>query len=289
MSSGYVALILCIVCSIGVVQTLRLGQGFRCRSEWALAINYAVCAATSAGWWALKPGFSCGRSELAYGLPVGVAVVAGLYVITSGVRIIGAGITQTFERLAAVLLPTLAAMMFWDGRPDIIKLAGLSMALASFILIGQGETNKRQGGTRWINLAMLVAGLIIFSGVTGIGLKAYTENAGVESNPVFLFIILVTAMVISLFPAVLKGRRPTGVDGSIGLLLGILNMASLATYYAAIARLDGVIVFPSLAAGIIVGGTLVSALFWKERYNRWAVAGISAAVMALMLINWPTR
>ena len=285
MNSGYTALALTVVFTVGFVQTIRLGQHLHRRMTWVGTANYLWSAVVFAGWWAVSKGARCGIEELAFGTFIGAALVAGYFTLNACVRMIGAGITQTAERVSSVLIPTLAAMIFWDGKPDDVKIVGLVVALASFVAIGWGHSAKRNPAAPTGKIAALLVVLTLITGLIGVAFKAYAERAGEAPQPVFFFAMFSAATAVSLVP-VLRGRQnPQAGDLLVGLLLGSANLITTVALYWAIARLPGVIVFPSNAAGVIILGTVVSALVWKERYSRWAMTGIVLAVMALALVN----
>ena len=178
-------------------------------------------------------------------------------------------------------------MIFWDGQPGMIKLFGLGLALVTFLLIGRGHISSHSAEGSLRKLLLLIGGLLLFSGGIGICLKAYSESATDQTNPAFFALMFGVALVTSSIPILRKKLRLEMRDTQIGALMGVMNLVALIAYYTAIARLDGIIVFPSMAAGVIVLGTLVSWKLWHERYNRWTLAGIISACIALVLVNWP--
>jgi len=295
MLSGYTALIICILFTVGMVQAIRLAQHLKCNIAWVFAINYLVCALGSCVWWAMRTESPLGSNEYVFGVLVGVALVVGLFVINFGVRNIGVGVTQTLDRVSAVLLPTLVSMIFWDGNPGTLKLVGLGMVLGTFVLIGTGQSRTQSAApsedenpsTSLHKVLMVILGLVVFSGGIGVLLKAYSEKSTLSPNPVFITFMFIIATIVGFMPVIYQKIRLERREVKVGILVGVLNLIALIAYYTAIAKLDGIIVFPSMAAGVIVLGTAVSWKVWQERYNKWTLAGIVSACVALVLVNWP--
>lgn len=75
-----------------------------------------------------------------------------------------------------------------------------------------------------------------------------------------------------------------------GIILGSLNFANIVTYITAhqMMKDNPTLVFAGMNIGVIVLGTLVGAMAFKEKISSINAAGISVAVCAIAcLFYWP--
>jgi len=285
MNPSVVALSVAVFCMTGFVQTLRLAQHLRLSMTWVGVINYLWGAVVLWFSWMAATNVHCGRVEVLLGALTGVALVAGYYTLTWSVPLVGAGVTQVIERISSVLIPTVAAMVFWDGAPTIVKLVGLAAALVAFGLIGRGYAGAKSGHAGLAQLVLVILLMTVITGYIGIALKLYAERRGNSFEPVFFFSMYAAAALSSLVPCLKKPETLSGREILVGLLLGSANVGATISFYWALTGLEGIVVYPTAAVGTIVLAAVLSAIFWKERYNRWTLAGILVAVPALVLVN----
>jgi len=285
MNPSVPALCVAVFCMAGFVQTVRLGQHLRLNMTWVGVVNYLFGAVVCWFSWMAATDAHSGRFEILLGALTGVALVAGYYTLAWSVPLVGAGVTQVIERISSVLVPTVAAMVIWDGAPTILKLVGLIIALFAFGLIGRGYTGAKSRHAGLGKLALVILLMTAVTGYIGIALKLYAERRGDSFEPVFFLSMYAAATLSSLIPCLRKLRASGGRDILVGLLLGATNVGATLSFYWALTGLEGIVVYPTSAVGTIVLAALLSAVFWKERYNRWTLAGILLAVAALVLVN----
>ena len=287
MNTPVATLIIAIICMVGFVQTIRLGHHLRLRMSWVGTVNYAWATVIAGVLWLADSSGRCGWTEVLLGGLMGGALVASYYMLTASVSLVGAGVTQVIDRVSGVLLPTLAAMIFWDGAPTIIKLIGLAVALVSFVLIAQGHVKKKSQSAPRGKVILIITFMTGITGLLGILLKVYAVAAGESFQPMFFCCMYGSAAITNLFSTAREPEITGRGELFVGVLLGTANITATIAFYLALTNLDGIIVYPTTSAGSIVLATAASWFLWKERYNRWTLAGIIVAVVALVLVNWP--
>jgi len=292
VETGLGALLVCVFFTTAFAQLLRLGQRLGCNMKWVGGLNYwwgaIVCAALAAGLTVERRGWA----EVVLGALIGFGLIGGYFAMNAGVRLVGVGITQTAERLSSVFIPTLAAVVLWRERPSAANVSGLALASISLVLIGVGRGARGPAPGRDVGVMLwvgLISAMVLVAGWNGIGFKIYAEMGGERLRPGFFLSMFVAAALGNLLYAGSTGSSPGRRDWLVGIMLGTVNVTSVTTFYVALAHLDAVVVFPSLAAGVVVIGAAASALLWGERYNPWALAGIVLAIAALLLIHTPPR
>lgn len=278
------SLLLCIVSSVAFLHIIRLGQHCRRAMVWVGAWNYTTAGTACGLWWLLQPPATWSWGEAIIGSAIGAALVGGYYLIDTCIKWVGVGIALTIERISSVLLPVTASIIFWHEIPTALQAFGLLLALLCLPLLTRNSTGSSvpRGGKAAI---ALVAALLVVTGAIGILYKIRNELNVAPIPQVFFSFVFGTATVISVLVAVNKARRWDGREISIGVLLGSANLAASYFYAASIAILPGTIVFPSIAVGVILAGSMAAVIIWKERYSLRILVGMVIAAVALILIN----
>lgn len=278
------SLLLCIVSSVAFLHIIRLGQHYRRAMVWVGAWNYTTAGTACGLWWFLQPPATWSWGEAIIGSAIGAALVGGYYLIDTCIKWVGVGIALTIERISSVLLPVTASIIFWHEIPTALQALGLLLALLCLPLLTRNSTGSSvpRGGKAAI---ALVAALLVVTGAIGILYKIRNELNVTPIPQVFFSFVFGTATVISVLVAVYKARRWDGREIRIGMLLGSANLAASYFYAASIAVLPGTIVFPSIAVGVILAGSMAAVIIWKERYSLRILLGMVIAAVALILIN----
>ena len=286
--AGYVPLLITVGCIVAFIHIMRLSQHLKRNLAWIGAVNYLVAEIASGLWWAAREQSELGRWEITYGILTGLLFVAAYFLIEAGIRFLGVGITQTFERLSACLIPVAATIIIWGHLPKTaIQWLGLVLAVVSLPLLGKGR-GKHQGGRSAGKLVLLIPALLIIPGAASVVFAAYEKVRGADPQPAFFTLIFLVAVIANVLVA-RKTHRLGLPEILLGVMLGIANFLSNYFFYQAInaMRDRGYILFPSIAAGVILISLAVAAVVWKERYRPRVLVGIAIAFIALILINIP--
>lgn len=277
------SLLLCIVSSVAFLHIMRLGQHYRRTMVWVGAWNYCTAALGCGLWLLFQPSIGWNWAETVIGLAIGAVLVAGFYLIDACIKLIGVGITQTIERLSAVLLPVGASIIFWQEFPTTMQFIGLLLALIALPLLT--DSPMLSGAADHKPAVAIVIPLLVVSGTAGVLYKLRNEISGALAPPTFFCVVFGAAALIGVVVAARRAPSWNRGDVGIGISLGCANLASNYFYAASIAAMHGPIVFPSIAIGVILVGSLAAIIIWKERYSRRILLGILVATVALVLVN----
>ena len=286
--AAYVPMFITMGCVVAFIHIMRLGQHLKRNLAWIGAINYVVAEIASGVWWTMKAESEIGRWEIIYGILAGLLFVAAYFLIEACIRFTGVGVTQTFERLSACLIPVIATMAFWGEIPrTVIQWAGLALAVVSIPLLSHGGA-QRPKVVRSGKILVLLLAMLLIPGAASVTFVAYERVRGPEPQPAFFTLVFLIAAVANVAAAG-KSDKLGGMEILLGVILGAMNFLSNYFFYQAINAMKGYgyILFPSLAAGVILISLGVAALVWKERYRIRVLVGIMVAVIALVLVNVP--
>lgn len=281
---GY--LLISILCSVAVSVFLKVAKTQKIDIEQAVAVNYLAAVALCMV--ILKPDLGVWQRYLPTWW-----LFAALGVLLPGVFVImGRAVTHTgivkadaAQRLS-LFLPIAASFLIFGETLSKERLIGISLAfVALFCLLWKENGSKKSAGflgdAGWLLSVWAGYGLIdiLFKQVA----KSGTAFSG---NLLVAFCLAAILMFGYLFYKSTKWTA-NGVLG--GLVLGSLNFANIYTYVRAHQEMGSnpTLVFAGMNIGVIVLGTLIGAVAFKEKINTINAAGIVVALCAIgCLFYW---
>lgn len=284
-------LLVSIVCSVSVSVLLKLARGRGIDLEQAVAVNYLAAIALClyflkpdlGGWQQLLPTWWL-FAALGVLLP-SVFVIMGRAVETAGI------VKSDAAQRLSLFLPVVAAFTLFGEPLAHNRLIGLALAFcALFCLLwkqdgGKGKAKSGSAG----QTALLLLGVWGGYGVIDILFKQLAKSGqAFSANLLVAFMLAALLMFGYLFAKGVRWRW-AGISG--GVLLGALNFANILSYIRAHQAMaeNPTLVFAGMNMGVIVLGTLVGALVFKEKVSAVNAAGIALALCAIgCLFYWNT-
>ena len=277
-------LLLSVTCSVLVSVLLKLAP----RRGWdvgqMITWNYLAAALLSA--WLLKPpAASLHQPDAPWvALLVLAAVLPTLFlVLAAAVRHAGIVRTDVAQRLS-LLLSLGAAFVFFGERAGALKLAGIGLGLLAVLGIlarPAGSAPDRRG---WLLLLAVWAGFALVD----VMLKQLAMSGTPASAALLVaFVLAFCGMsAIQLWRMLRDGMRPGLRHAAAGLGLGLLNFGNIVFYVRAHQALPDspATVFATMNIGVVVLGTLVGVLAFRERTSGLNRAAIALAILAIALI-----
>lgn len=266
---------------------LKLARKNKIDVAQAVAVNYIVAVALTA--WVLKPDLSNPKAFLpTWWLFGALGVLLPSVFVIMGKAVDAAGIVKSdaAQRLS-LILPIISAFVIFGEALTEGRLIGIALAfVALFCLLWKADGGKKSGGLG--TQIMLLAGVWAGYGIIDILFKQLAKSGtAFSSNLLVAFSLAGILMFGYLFSQSTKWTKE-GVIG--GIILGGLNFANIVTYITAhqMMKDNPTLVFAGMNIGVIVLGTLVGAMAFKEKISSINVAGISVAVCAIAcLFYWP--
>ncbi|GAB5520002.1 MAG: membrane protein [Rhodothermales bacterium] len=237
---------------------------------------------------ALTPGF------WALAIATGALFIFGFWVYAKATEQAGLSLAIGVMRIS-VVIPFVASWLIWSEVPSAAQVVGLCMAGFAFFLIAhtpavdpaeavQPETHVAP----WKQVALLAV-LFVSGGLVDVALKTFDEVfAATVSRPVFLLVLFGVSFVLGLGYVIRRGLRgewPNRAEVLWGILLGLINYASVEFLLLAVQQLSGPFVFPANSIALVIGGALLGVWFWGERLSVRNRIGLGLAAVALLLLN----
>lgn len=259
-----------------------------------LAVNYGVAlipgiAAASQqpiDVQALTPGF------WALAVATGVLFIFGFWIYAKATEQAGLSLAIGVMRIS-VVIPFMASWLIWNETPSTAQLLGMGVAGLAFFLIAhkQSSTASAQAepsGAPWAQVGLLVV-LFISGGLVDVALKTFDEvYVSTVGRPVFLLVLFGVSFLLGMLYVVrrgLQGQWPTRAEIAWGILLGLINYASVEFLLLAVEVLSGPFVFPANSIALVIGGALLGVWIWGEHLSMRNKIGLGLAAVALLLLN----
>jgi drug/metabolite transporter (DMT)-like permease len=219
-------------------------------------------------------------ADLAWGALAGLFGMVGILLLFRGFAAGRMGIVAPVSGVLATALPVVFNALT-QGLPGVMQLAGFLVALIGIWLISRPE--KFGGRPAGLGLAIL-AGLCF-------GSFFITLDQVGTSSTFWPLIAGRVASIAGMLLYALIARRPIGLrqlPWGLFSVAGILDVAGNMFFLLAIqnGRLDVGAVLGSLYPAVTA---LLATFTLKENITRLQVVGVSAAMLAIILITLPTR
>ena len=280
-------LIVSILCSVSVSVLLKISRSKKIDIEQAVAVNYLVAVSLTMA--VLKPDLSVWQSYLStWWLFAALGVLLPSVFVIMGRAVQQAGIVKSdaAQRLS-LFLPVAASFLIFNETPSVGRLVGLALAFAAlFCLLWKEGGGKKSGGT--LSQAALLLGVWAGYGIIDILFKQVAKSGTAFGGNLLVAFILAGVLMFGYLFA--KGTKWSAAGILGGLVLGGLNFANIWSYVRAhqVMSENPTIVFAGMNIGVIVLGTLVGALAFREKISTVNMAGIVVAVCSIAcLFYWP--
>jgi len=220
--------------------------------------------------------------------------ISGFFMLALATSLAGMSLATAIMRIS-VVIPFVASWAIWSEVPSAYQFIGLIVGGAAFVLIssrpagmrtltGVDAAREMAHSRRTMTVLLL---LFLIGGLIDTLMKTFDEVfAQVHSRSAFMLIVFGTASVIGLVIVIARRRRPLGATLVWGVVLGLVNIASVEFILRAIRQLSGPFVFPANNILLVIGSALLGVFFWKERLTVLNGIGLILAAAALVLLNF---
>ena len=277
---------LSICCSVFVSVLLKLAKRYRIDVTQAVAWNYLSAGILCYVFY--QPQISdLDLLEIPYPIYIllGFLLPSLFVVLAASIRYTGIVRTDIAQRLS-LFIPVLAAFLLFKETPSLLKSAGIAVGFAAilFSIPWQKEQNQKSS-TSWVYLITVFLGL----GIIDVFFKQIAQNKQIPYTT-SLLIIFIIAFVISMISLVVLFARHKikfqWINVICGLILGVANFGNILFYLKAHDSLASQpsVVFSTMNIGVIILGSIVGILIFREKLSRLNYAGIGLAIVSIILV-----
>ena len=276
-------LLLAIASSAMVSVCMRISEKHVRSTMVMFTANYAVCLIISR--------LSMGEIRLfaaadGMGIAVALGVMSGLMYLVNfvllqrNIRRSGVVLSSASMKLGAVLIPVMAAVLFFREQMKWLQLVGALFAVAAILLINIEKGDVGHGGKKG-GLLML----LLVSGLTDTMANIYDKTGTEALKNHYLFYTFLAALFLAFVMALWKREGVRWADVGYGCLIGVPNYFSARFLLSALGKVPAVIVYPVYSVGTIITITLVGLIAFREKLSRQKACALVLILVALAMLN----
>lgn len=277
-------IVLSIICSVSVGALLKFSKRYSFDIIQVIAINYIL--ALGLCYITFRPDVSVVNSSSPWKIYIGLAILlpSVFLLLASSIKHIGIVKTDIAQRLS-LFIPILAAYFIFKENFTTLKLMGLIVGFpAIFLTLSKKQSDTQEN--RWIFPVLVLLGF----GIIDILFKQIALEKSIPYTT-SLFIVfcgaLVLALCFTIYSVFVKKNPIQWKNIVIGAFLGILNFGNILFYLKAHKAFseNPSTVFAAMNLGVIVLGSLVGILAFKEKVTLKNYIGIVLALGSIVLIT----
>ncbi|UPG94400.1 EamA/RhaT family transporter [Luteibacter aegosomatissinici] len=280
-----VYILLAVLFSVAVSVLLKLARRAGIDIVQAVATNYVV--ASLLAWQLLgatPQGVLAAKATWPPLIALGILLPAIFVVLAQSVRTAGIVRTDVAQRLS-LFVSLFAAFVFLGDVLTGQKALGIGIALVAVLCVLWRKQKGTAEASGWW------APLLVFAGFGAIDICfKLVAKAGASFAAGLLgsfLIALVLCWIVALIRAVTGKVALTTRSIGFGVLLGAFNFANILFYVKGHVAMpnDPSLVFASMNVGVVVLGTLVGALGFREKLTAVNWVGIALAIAAIAVMT----
>lgn len=284
-------LFLSIFCSTAIFIIFRAFEKFKVDTFSAIVVNYLV--AGSVGILISDVSFSFNTMIHSpwsmNGFILGFFFISLFYIMATTAQKLGASVASIANKMALVV-PVIFAIARYGDSFHFLKGLGILMALFG-IYFATLKPKVEQKTFNW-KLFFIPVLLFLGSGFIDTFIK-YTQEFHLQESEndskLFSSLIFATAFTIGIIISILrKGKGFNQIQTWLGgIILGLINYGSI--YFLILtfnhSSLESSVVFPINNMGVVIFTTILSFLFFKEKFSLKNKLGVFLSVLSILLIS----
>jgi hypothetical protein len=278
-------LFLSVLCSVTVGVLLKLAKRYQINITQAITWNYLFAIGLS--FFFFKPEVKAITLTQVSPIFVVLGVLLPVIFIVQGLAVKQAGLARTdIAQRLSLFISLLAAYFLFSDTFSNLKYLGFAFGFIAIIFTLYRKGENKSSKDSWLYLLLVFIGFgvidVLFKMVSKIKYLPYTTS---------LFIIFCIAFLLSLiyilYLALTKQTKLQLINFICGCILGFFNFGNILFYLKAHKAMadNPSTVFAAMNMGVIILGSLIGILVFKEKLNRLNYLGLLFALIAISLIT----
>ncbi len=275
---------LAVCCSVFVSVLLKLAKRYEIDTRQAIMWNYSIAAFLT--WVFYNPVWpSISNTLYPTYIALGILLPSLFVILALSVRFTGIVRTDVAQRLS-LFIPVLAAFIIFGEDFSNLKIAGVCVAFLAILCSVRWQRNDGGSGSYWIYPLTVFVGM----GIIDILFKQIAKTTAIPFTSSLLVVFIFAFVISAIFLLALfftKRIKFSIVNVVCGWILGIANFGNILFYLKAHQALASTpsLVFSGMNIGVIVLGSLVGVLVFREKLSRLNYGGIVLALISIVLMT----
>lgn len=278
--------LIAIFCSILVSINFKLLKRYYTNAYQAIVFNYPTAALLCYVFFRPELSVKPNAEHWLLYFIIAILLISIFYFIGKSIEVNGIVLTAIAQRLS-LIIPVLSAFLIFAETPTILKIMGLGIGLLAIYASKPAGKADLKNIVNWYPIIVFLG-----TGIIDVLFNVLTQLKNISfTTSLFYIFCMATAigflsLIYQKFNGNLKFQRKAALAG---IFLGIFNFGSIYFYIKAlqIEKAQPSVVFSSLDIGVIVIGSLVGILLFKEKLSKLNKIGIALALIAIIILNLP--
>lgn len=280
-------LFLSVFCSVTVGVIFKIAKTYSSQASQIVFFNYLLALVLCWLVFDVEDGFLNSAVSLSSSIML-VLVLLGLLLpvvfllLAASIRQVGIVKTDVAQRLS-LIISILGAWFLYGEQFQGLKLCALLVGFPAIVLIlDKASANKEK---KWIYPGLVLLGF----GFIDLLFKKIAMNASISFTAALGIVFLISAVVMLMingYEFIKKGIKPDVKSLGFGLLVGLFNFGNILFYLKAhqVFADNPSTVFAGMNMGVMVLGSLIGIVFFKEKVSQKNIIGLVMALLAVVFI-----
>jgi len=277
--------ILSVICSVSVGILLKVAKRFQLNIFQIITWNYGVALLFT--YFIFKPQFTQSINVIPVNLLASLSILLPIVFLFQNTSIKQTGIVKTdIAQRLSLFIPIIASYFLFHEIFNSYKIIGLVIGFSAIFFTLFKKSNIKNSPSKWLYPVLVLLGFGIID-----TLFKKVATSGTLPFTTLLFFIFCGALIVSLlilsYNVIIKGEKVKLENCFWGIGLGLLNFGNILFYLKAHKALaeNPSTVFAGMNMGVIVLGSLVGILLFKEKMSKWNYFGIILAIISIIFIT----
>jgi len=278
-------IILSVFCSVTVAVLLKLAKRYKISVIQAVTVNYVTALMLCLLFF--KPDVKLVTPTAPWPIYLGLAILLPTIFLFLAASVKNLGIVKTdIAQRLSLFIPILAAYFLFKENFSQLKFIGLVIGFLAIILTFFRKTENNSKSNNWVYPIIVFIGF----GVIDVLFKQIALHKEIPYTTSLLVVFCMAFLVslsIVIFLVISKKTKLQLVNLVCGLVLGLFNFGNILFYLKAHKAFSSnpSTVFAAMNLGVIVVGTLIGIIVFKEKLSKLNYFGIGLAVCAVVIIT----
>ncbi|TDO96031.1 DMT family transporter [Flavobacterium sp. 245] len=275
-------LVLSVLCSVTVGVIFKITRKYNPDPVQIITFNYVMALLLC--YFTFSPDITVVHADAPWNIyaTIGVLLPIVFLFLFSSIKHMGIVKTDAAQRLS-LFIPIIASWLIFKEEFNSYKVIGLIIGFIALLFILKKQTENDQNNWIYPFVVFLGFGIIdiLFKQIALYTVLPYTTSLFVVFD-----IALAVSLLIVIYNVVLKKTKIHSKNILVGALVGVFNFGNILFYLKAHKAFseNPSTVFAGMNIGVIVLGSLVGLLFFKEKLSKINFIGIFLALIAIVFI-----
>lgn len=278
-------IVLSICCSVIVAVLLKTARRFDINIQ--QSINWNYLSALLLCFFTFSPDVEILQqsSPWEFYLPLSILLPTIFILLAESIKRIGIVKTDIAQRLS-LFIPIIASYFIFHENISSLKFFGLAVGFAAIFL----TLNKKTDASKTNNNSIFPLLVLLGFGIIDVLFKQIALNKDIPFTT-SLFVIFcgafVVATLITIYSVLIKKVKLEFSNFIFGIVLGLFNFGNILFYLKAHKALadNPSTVFAAMNFGVIILGSIIGIVIFKEKISRLNYVGIALALTAVIIIT----